>query len=44
MINYDMLFSLLTRSRDMIAGSKHRKVKAAAEATQWSLEEERDKK
>lgn len=30
MINYDMLFSLLTKSRDMIAGSKHQKVKAAA--------------
>ena len=35
MINYDMLFSLLTGSRDIIAGSKNRKVKAAAEAIQF---------
>jgi len=41
MINYDILFSLLTRSRDMITGSKRQKVKAPAEATQLSLEGER---
>ena len=37
-----MLFSLPTRSRDMIAGSKRRKVKTAAEATRWSLERKQE--